>query len=52
LDEPVDSLMTKISDAVRRGDHEWVRGLNAMLDLAIQLGNHALVAEQSKRNRT
>ena len=48
--ERLDTLMDKHAAAVERGDWERVRLLDEMLRVAVVLGNHAVTAEQSKRN--
>jgi len=49
--EPLDTLMEKDAVSVVRGDWERVRFLDEMLRVAVVLGHHAVVAEQSKRSR-
>lgn len=48
--ERLDTLMEKHAAAVERGDWERVRLFDEMVRVAVVLGNHAVIAEQSKRN--
>jgi hypothetical protein len=50
--ETLEALMTTHCAAVARGDLERVRLIDEMVREAVTLGNHAVVAEHSARNRT
>jgi hypothetical protein len=49
--ESLDDLWEKHAAATLRGDGERLRLLTEVLQTAVTLGNHAVVAEQSKRSK-
>ena len=49
--ETLDSLLEKHADAALRGDGERLRFLERALELAVTLGYHAVVADESRRGK-